>query len=70
LLKPLVVFAVENPSAIDEHAVHAYRVPDRARAAARQVIEPAQRRNANLGGIEQQQIGMRADRDASRSGMP
>ena len=48
--------------------MHAERVADRARAAAGQVVDPARRRDADRRGIEQQQIGTGADRDAAAVG--
>src|ERR1700740_3680669 len=65
LVEPRVILAVEHPDAVDEHAVHADRVAQRARAAAGQVVDPARRRNADRGGVEQQQISMSAEGDAA-----
>jgi hypothetical protein len=55
--------------------MHPDRVAQCAGAAAGQIVDPARRRNANRGGIEQQQIGMCADfdpaaiRDAVKAGL-
>src|SRR6516164_912293 len=65
IAEPRVVRAVEHPDAVDEHAVHADRVAQRARAAAGQVVDPARWRNADRGGVEQQQISMCAEGDAA-----
>ena len=63
-----VILAVEHLDAVDEDAVHADRVAHRARAAAGQVVDPARRRDADRGGIEQQQIGEGAGRDPAAIG--
>src|SRR6516165_49151 len=63
LVEPCVIPAVEHPDAVDEYAVHADRVAQRALAAAGQVVDPARRQNADRGGVEQQQISMSAAGD-------
>src|SRR6266513_2821581 len=63
--EPDVVLAVEHPDAVDEYAVHADRIAQRARAAAGQVVDPAWRRYADRCGIEQQQIGIGAPLNAA-----
>ena len=55
-----VVLAVEGHDAVAEHALHAGRPADGAAAAARQVGDALGRRDADGGGIEQQQVGLRA----------
>jgi len=45
--------------------MHPDRIAQRARALAGEVVDPARRRDAYRGGVEQQQIGMCADRDAA-----
>src|ERR1700722_1408079 len=63
-----VILAVENPDAIDEDAVYANRIADRARSAAWQVVDPTGRRHADRHRIEQQQVRMGADSDFAAIG--
>src|SRR5215212_9164187 len=60
-----VILAVERHDAVAEHAMDADRPADGATAAARQVGDPLGRRDADGRGIEQQQVGVGADRDAA-----
>src|SRR5499427_874167 len=64
LVEPRVILAVEHPDAVDKYAVHADRVAQRAGATTGQVVDPARCRNADRGGVEQQQISMSAAGDA------
>src|SRR5438067_11183466 len=64
----LVNRAVEYPYAVDEYPVHAERIAEGTRPAAGQVIDSARCRDADGRGIEQQQIGTSADRDAAAVG--
>src|SRR6516164_8899979 len=65
MVEPRILFAVEHPDSVDKHAVHADRVAQGTRTAAGQVADPPRRRDADRGGIEQQQIGAGANRDAA-----
>ena len=58
-----IILAVKCPHAVAEHAMHAGRTADGAPAAARQVGHPLGRADAHGGGIEQQEVGLRADRE-------
>src|SRR3954468_24433512 len=53
LVAPDIILAVEHTDTVDEDTVHADRVAYRARAARRQVGDPARRRDADRGRIEQ-----------------
>ena len=55
-----IVLSIKHADAVHEDAVHADRLADGARSAARQVVDPARRRNADRRGIEQQQVGLGA----------
>src|SRR5260370_122440 len=72
LARPLgefhVVASVEDPGSVDEDAMHPDRVADRPWTAARQIIDPARRRDADRGRIEQQEVGAGADGDAAPVG--
>src|SRR5271165_1770663 len=63
-----VIPTVEHPNSVDEDTVNAQRVADGARSAARQVVDPARPRDADSGGIELQQVGAGARRDAAPGG--
>jgi hypothetical protein len=59
--EPAILRGVEDFGPVDEDAVDAERVADRAGAAAGQIADQAGRRDADGRRIEQQQIGEGAD---------
>src|SRR5438552_6611895 len=63
-----IIATVEYSYPVHKDPMHPDRVADRARAAARQVVDAARRRDVDRRGIKQQQIGTGPDRDAAAVG--
>src|SRR5215472_11050514 len=59
--EPGVVLSIKHPDAVDEHALHADWVAQGAGAATGQIIDPAPRRDADRGRVEQQYVGPGTD---------